>query len=159
MSKIITAYFSATGTTAKVAEKVAAASGSDIFEIRPEKPYSAADLKWVNPLSRCNKEKIGRKDVPISGTIANFSDHDIFLIGFPIWYYGAPNIIGTFLKQYDFSGKKIALFATSGGSNIGKTADKLKPLLSDTAEIVDAKLFPHDVSEEAVREWLAKLNI
>ncbi len=158
MSKIITAYFSATGITAKVAEKVAAAAGSDLFEIKPEKPYTASELKWVNPLARCNKEKIGRKDVPISGTISNFSDYDMFLIGFPIWYYVAPNVINTFVKQYDFSGKKIALFATSGGSNIGKTADKLKPFLSDTAEIIDAKLFKADDSEDTIKEWLNSLK-
>ena len=158
MSKIITAYFSATGITAKVAEKVAAAAGSDLFEIKPEKPYTASELKWVNPLARCNKEKIGRKDVPISGTISNFSDYDMFLIGFPIWYYGAPNVINTFVKQYDFSDKKIALFATSGGSNIGKTADKLKPFLSDTAEIIDGKLFKADDSEETIKEWLNSLK-
>jgi flavodoxin len=158
MSKILTAFFSASGTTGKLAQRVAEAAGADVFEIVPEKPYSAADLRWTNPLARCNREKIGKKDVPIAGTVGNFGDYDLFLIGFPIWYYGAPNIIQTFVKQYDFSGKKIALFATSGGSDIGKTAAKLRPLLSESANIIDAKLFKASDSDEAIAAWVKTLT-
>ena len=111
MSKVLVTYFSAEGTTAKVAERLAAAIEADLFEIKPEKPYSEADINWKNPLARCNREKIGKKDVPIVGSVENFADYDTVLIGFPIWYYGAPNIIQTFVKQYDFSGKRIGLFA------------------------------------------------
>lgn len=153
MSKILVTYFSASGVTAQVAGRLASATGADLFEIRPTEPYSEKDLKWTNPLARCNKEKLGRKDVPINGKIENFEDYDVIFVGFPIWYYSAPNIIVTFLKSYDFTGKKVALFATSGGSDIGKTADKIKPLISDSVNIVAAKLFQPDDGGETLRQW------
>ena len=153
MSKQLVAYFSASGVTAKVAEKLAAAAQADLFEIKPVEPYTDKDLKWTNPLARCNKEKIGKKDVPISGKIENLDDYDVIYVGFPIWYYSAPNIIVTFLKSYDFAGKKIALFATSGGSDIGKTADKIKPLVPGTLNIVATKLFQQNDDEETLRKW------
>ena len=153
MSKALTAFFSASGVTAKVAGRLAAAAGTDLFEIRPAEPYTEKDLKWTNPLARCNREKIGRKDVPISGRIENFADYDVIFVGFPIWYYSAPNIIVTFLKSYDFTGKKIALFATSGGSDIGKTADKIRPLIPGPVNIVAAKLFRPDDGEDVLRQW------
>lgn len=157
MSKILVTYFSAEGTTARLAKRLAESLGADIFEIKPETPYTAADIKWTNPLARCNREKIGRKDVPISGKIENIKDYDNILIGFPIWYYGAPNIIHTFLKQYDFSGKKLALFATSGGSDIGKTVSKLTPLLDGKGKIVGAKLFQSSVSGDELKKWAESL--
>ena len=95
--KTLITYFSAQGTTAKVAKELAAMTGADIFEIRPEKPYTAADLKWTNPLARCNREMLGRRDVPIEGRIADFEQYDTILIGFPIWYGAAPNVINTLL--------------------------------------------------------------
>ena len=153
MSKALVAYFSASGVTAQVAGRLASATGADLFEIRPTEPYSEKDLKWTNPLARCNKEKLGRKDVPINGKIENFEDYDVIFVGFPIWYYSAPNIIVTFLKSYDFTGKKVALFATSGGSDIGKTADKIKPLISDSVNIAAAKLFQPDDGGETLRQW------
>lgn len=157
MSKVLVTYFSAEGNTAKVAKKLANSLGADIFEIKPETPYTAADIKWINPIARCNREKIGKKDVPIAGKIENIKDYDRILIGFPIWYYGAPNIIQTFLKQYDFSGKKLALFATSGGSDIDKTATKLAPLLNGKGDIVGAKLFQTSVSEDELKKWAESL--
>ena len=153
MSRQLVAYFSAGGVTAKVADRLAAAIGADIFEISPAEPYTDKDINWRNPISRCNKEKIGRKDVPISGKIGNIDDYDVIFVGFPIWYYSAPNIIVTFLKSYDFTGKRIALFATSGGSDIGKTADKIRALISGTAEIVASKLFQPDDGEETLKAW------
>ena len=149
MSTLIT-YFSAEGTTAKVAKDLAAATGFDIFEIVPEKPYTAADIKWTNPLARCNKEKFGNKDVPVTGKVENFADYDTVLIGFPIWYYGAPNVINTFCKGYDWSGKKVFAFATSGGSDIGKTAEKLAPFLKGAAS-VDGKVVK---SAAEITAWL-----
>ena len=137
--KSLVAYFSASGATAKIAKALADAVGADLFEIRPEKPYSNADLNWMNPLARCNREKLGKKDVPVSGTVSRMNAYDIIFIGFPIWYGSAPNVISTFLSGYDLSGKRIAAFATSGGSGIGKTADKLRPFIG-CAELVDAKL-------------------
>lgn len=158
MSKVLVTYFSAEGTTAKVAERLAAAIEADLFEIKPEKPYSEADINWKNPLARCNREKIGKKDVPIVGSVENFADYDTVLIGFPIWYYGAPNIIQTFVKQYDFSGRKIGLFATSGGSDIGKTASKLMPFFDGKGEIVDSKLFKPTASEMELKLWYDSLG-
>lgn len=140
MSKILTVYFSAGGATAKLAQTLAKEVGADIFEIKPETPYTPADIKWTNPLARCNKEKIGKKDVPIAGKVGNIAEYDTILLGFPIWYYGAPNIVQTFLKSYDLSGKKIILFATSGGSNFGKTAEKLSKIVKGEPKIIESKV-------------------
>lgn len=156
--KTLVAYFSASNTTGILAKKLAEAVGADLFEIKPTIPYSEKDLNWKNPFARCNKEKIGKKDVPITDKIEHFEEIDFFYIGFPIWYYGAPNIIESFLKKYDFSGKKIALFATSGGSNMGKTAEKLKPFLSDTAHLLAAKVFPASTNAEALKSWAEKVT-
>ena len=144
MSTLVT-YFSAEGTTAKVAKEFAERIGADLFEIVPEQPYTAADIKWTNPLSRCNKEQIARKDVPVKGTIENFDSYDTVYIGFPIWYGQAPRVVYTFCKDYDWKGKTIHAFATSGGSGIGKTAEKLEPSLPGAAS-VDAKLV-HSAAE------------
>ncbi len=153
MSKSLVTYFSAGGVTAKVAERLAAAVQADLFEIRPVEPYTEKDLKWTNPLARCNREKLGKKDVPVSGRVENMANYDLVFVGFPIWYYSAPNIIVTFLKSYDFTGKKIALFATSGGSDIGKTAEKLRPLIPGELNIVASKLFRSGDDEETLRRW------
>ncbi len=132
-------YFSAeTGKTKAIAEELAKELGADIFAITPEQPYSAADMKWTNPLARCNKEKIGKKDVPVTGKIGNWNEYDTVYLGFPIWYYAAPNVVNTFCKGYDWNGKTLHIFATSGSSGIGKTAEKLKPYVSG-ADISDAR--------------------
>lgn len=151
--KTLITYFSAEGTTAKVAKDLAAAIGADLFEIKPEKPYSLADIKWTNPLARCNREKFGNKDVPVIGSVENFADYDTVLIGFPIWYGAAPNVVNTFCKGYDWSGKRVLAFATSGGSGIGKTAEKLKPYVKGVAS-VDAKLVR---SAAEVKSWVESL--
>ncbi len=137
--KSLVAYFSAQGHTKKIAEELADKTGGDLFEIIPEVPYTDADIKWTNPLSRCNKEKIGKKDVPVQGSVANFADYDRIYLGFPIWYYMAPNVIGTFCRDYDWNGKSVVVFATSGGSGIGKTAEKLLPYMPG-ATIVSASV-------------------
>ena len=154
--KTLVAYFSASGMTAELAKNMAEAAGADLFEIRPVEPYTNADLKWTNPLARCNREKIGKKNVPIESRVRNIDDYDLFLIGFPIWYYAAPNIIETFVKSYDFTGKKVALFATSGGSDISKAPGKMQPLMA--GEIIGAKLFAPDADIESLRAWLAALE-
>ena len=146
MSKKLVAYFSASGVTAKLAKKLAEAIDADLFEIKPVEPYSEADQNWKNPLARCNKEKIGKKDVPVSGIVENMDEYDTVYLGFPIWYWAAPNVVNTFVKQYDFSHKKVVLFATSGGSDMGKTAEKLQPFLGSEAEIVDAKVMNENLS-------------
>lgn len=153
MSKKLVAYFSASGVTAKLAKNLAEAAEADLFEIKPVQPYTEAELNWKNPLARCNKEKMGKKDVAVQGSVENMSEYETVYLGFPIWYWAAPNVINTFVKQYDFSDKKIVLFATSGGSDIGKTAEKLQPYLSDKAEIVDAKVMNDNPNLEELKAW------
>ena len=128
--KALVAYFSAeAGTTRKIAEELADAVASDLYEIKPEVPYSEADLKWPNPMARCNREKFGKKEVPVQGRVPDWENYSTVYLGFPIWYYGVPNVVETFCKGYDWSGKKIYVFVTSGGSGIGKTAQKLEPFV------------------------------
>ena len=125
MSKTLVAFFSAQGTTAKIARELAEHLHADLFEIRPLHPYTDADIRYTNPLARCNKEKFGRKDVPVVGKVNNFDEYDEVFIGFPIWYGCAPNVVNTFCNEYNWLGKRVYAFATSGGSGIGKTAEKL----------------------------------
>lgn len=153
MNGKLVAYFSAGGVTKRLAEKLARVTGADLFEIRPVTPYSEEDLNWRNPLARCNREWIGKKEVPVSDRVQNMQDYQTLYIGFPIWYGIAPNIIGTFLEQYDLTGRKIVLFATSGGSGIGKTAEKLKKHLSPGAEIRDARVMRAEISEDELKNW------
>ncbi len=143
--KSIVTFFSAGGVTAKLAKEFAEAAKADLFEIVPVEPYTEADIKWTNPLARCNREQATGKDVPVSGTIENFEQYDTVYIGFPIWYAQAPRVIHTFCKGYNWEGKKIYAFATSGGSGIGKTAEKLKPSVPGVTSI-EAKLV-HNVDE------------
>lgn len=137
--KTLVAYFSAQGTTAALAKALAEKVGADLFEIKPVTPYTAADIRWTNPLARCNREKIGKKDVPVAGTVADWESYDLVYLGFPIWYYGAPNVVNTFCQGYGWEGKQAMLFATSGGSDIGRTAEKLQPYMSG-AKILKARV-------------------
>ena len=137
--KTLIVYFSAEGTTARAAKNAAEMLGADLYEITPEKPYTAADIKWTNPLARCNREFFTKKDVPVTGRVEGFADYDAVLIGFPIWYGCAPLVVSSFCKAYDWTGKTVAAFATSGGSPIGKTAEKLSPFVSG-ADFKDAVL-------------------
>ena len=138
--KTLVAYFSAEfGVTAKVAKELAAALGADLFEIVPDPPYTPADLYWPNPEARCNREHRAGADVPVVGKVEDFAQYDTVYLGFPIWYGYAPLVVSTFCKQYDWSGKRIWAFATSGGSGIGRTAEKLMPFVPGAAA-VDAKL-------------------
>ena len=148
--KTLIIYFSAeSGTTARAAKNAAQALGAELNEITPEKPYTAADLNWKNPLARCNREFFAKKDVPTVGRIENFADYDRVLLGFPIWDGCAPLAVSSFCKGYDWTGKTVAAFATSGGSPIGKTAEKLRPYLSG-ADFKGARLV-HSGAE--VAEW------
>ena len=154
--KTLVAYFSAeSGRTASVAKTLATAIGADLYEIRPEKPYSSSDLNYMNPLARCNREHIAKKSVPVVGRVEDFDQYDIVLIGFPIWYGGAPSVVNSFCMEYDFSGKKVAGFATSGGSGIGKTADRLRPYVKG-AEVLDAKLM-NGADSNAMKQWADNL--
>ena len=121
MKKLV-AYFSASGTTRKVAEELAAAIGADVYEIRPKAPYTRADLDWMDKKSRSTLEMKDPSSRPeLADRDARIAEYDEVFLGFPIWWYVAPTIINTFLESYDFSGKKIVLFATSGGSGFGRS--------------------------------------
>ncbi len=137
--KTLVTYFSAQQTTAKVAKEFAQKIEADLFEIVPCEPYTKSDINYINPISRCNREQIGGKDVPVATAIDNFDEYDTVYVGFPIWYGQAPRVVHTFAKAYDWTGKTVHLFATSAASGIGKTAEKLSPSLKGAAS-VDAKL-------------------
>ena len=140
MAKTLVAYFSASGVTKKSAEKLAAAAKADIYEIKPAVPYTKADLNWMDKKSICSVEMGNKSFRPeIVKDDLDLSQYDTILVGFPIWWYVAPTIINTFLESYDFAGKKIVLFATSGGSGFGNTVKELKPSAPE-AEIVEGKL-------------------
>ncbi len=158
MSKILVAYFSASGITAKVAEMLAKTAGADLYEIKPEIPYTNDDLNWMNKNSRSSIEMSDKSSRPaIADKNADISGYDTILLGFPIWWYVAPTIINTFLESYDFSGKKIVLFATSGGSGFGKTVDGLKGSVSADTEIVEGKLLNGKLSESELKKWVESL--
>lgn len=156
MSKKLVAYFSATGRTAAAAKKIAEAAGADIYEIKPEVPYEKKDLNWMNPLSRTTKEMHKKSFRPaIIADDAKVADYDVIFLGFPIWWYVAPTIVNTFLEAYDFAGKKIVLFATSGSSGFGKTVEGLK-LSAASAEIVEGRMMNKSVSADELKEWAEK---
>ena len=140
MRKTLVAYFSASDVTKKVAEKIAAAANGDLFQIEPEIAYSEKDLNWMNKNSRSSLEMSDKDFRPaMIKKELNLSEYDSILLGFPIWWYVAPTIINTFLESYDFSGKKITLFATSGGSGFGNTVQELRNSAPD-AHIVEGKI-------------------
>ena len=154
MGKTLVAYFSASGVTAKVAEKVAKAAEADLFEIRPEVPYTKADLNWMDKQARSTVEMNDPASRPkTTGTVENMEQYDTVIIGFPIWWYVAPTNINTFMESYDFAGKKIALFATSGGSGFGKTVEKLAPSVDASAKFVSEKLL-NRATEADIAGWL-----
>ncbi len=158
MSKTLVAYFSASGTTAKVAETLAKAANADIYEIKPAVPYTRADLDWMNQKSRSSVEMSDKSSRPeLADKSANIENYDTVLLGFPIWWYVAPTIINTFLESYDFSGKKIVLFATSGGSGFGKTVEGLKGSVSADAQITEGKILNGRLSESELKAWVESL--
>ena len=153
MGKKLVAYFSASGTTRKIAEMIAQAAEADLYEITPKQPYSKADLNWMDKKSRSSVEMSDKKFRPeITDTDAQIDGYDEVILGFPIWWYVAPTIINTFLESYDFSGKKIVLFATSGGSGFGNTGKELTPSALE-AEFVEGKVF-HNATKQEIAEWV-----
>ena len=160
MRKKLVAYFSASGVTAKVADILADAVGADIYEIRPEVPYTKADLNWMDKKSRSTIEMNDRTSRPaIADKNAKVEQYDTIFLGFPIWWYRAPSIINTFLESYNFSGKKIILFATSGGSKFGKTVEELKVSVPAACEIIEGKLLNGKQTIPAIRNWTEALDI
>ena len=148
MSKILVAYFSASGVTKKIAEKLAVVANADIHEIKPKVPYTKADLNWMDKKSRSSVEMNDKAFRPeIVKEDLNLSSYDTILLGFPIWWYVAPTIINTFLENNDFTGKKIVLFATSGGSGFGNTLRELQPSAAG-AIITEGKLLNKATDKE-----------
>ena len=158
MSRKLVAYFSASGVTAKVAEKLSEAIGADLYAIEPEVPYTKADLDWMDKKSRSTIEMNNPASRPaIAGKRDNMNDYATVFVGFPIWWYVAPTIINTFLESYDLTGKTIIPFATSGGSDMGKTNEKLLPSCKG-AKLLDGKVFKASVSGADLAKWAEGLE-
>ena len=157
MSKSLVAYFSASGTTKRAAEKLAAAIGSDLYEIKPAVPYTSQDLDWQDKHSRSSVEMNDPSSRPeLADYNASPGDYDRIFLGFPIWWYTAPHIIRTFLENYDFTGKSVVLFATSGGSGLGRTA---KELISSCpgAKMEAGRMLNGSISESELKQWAESL--
>lgn len=157
--KILVAYFSASGVTAKAAKALAEAAGADLYEIKPEKPYTREDLNWNDKKSRSSVEMNDKTSRPaIAGKVADMAQYESVFVGFPIWWYVAPTIINTFLESYDFSGKTVIPFATSGGSGMGKTNAGLAPSCPG-ASLLDGKMLNGMQSQAALKAWVESLNL
>lgn len=156
MAKKLVAYFSASGTTKKTAEMIAEAGDFDLCEIAPKVPYTKADLNWMDKKSRSSVEMADKSIRPeITDSNVDVSSYDEIILGFPIWWYVAPTIVNTFLEKYNLSGKKIVLFATSGGSGFGNTVSELQPS-APNAQIVEGKLL-NRMSKQEISEWVKSL--
>lgn len=155
MGKTLVAYFSASGTTARAAKELAQAADADLYEIKPAVPYTKDDLNWMDKQSRSSVEMNDKSSRPaIADREAEISQYDTIFLGFPIWWYVAPAIVNSFLESYDFSGKRIILFATSGGSGFGKTAAGLKRSVAADAAIVEGKILDGVNSTDSLRKWV-----
>ncbi|MDR0890210.1 MAG: NAD(P)H-dependent oxidoreductase [Oscillospiraceae bacterium] len=156
----LVAYFSASGVTAKVAKTLAEALDAREFEIRPATPYTQADLDWTDKNSRSTLEMNNPASRPaIAETCPQIAESDVIFLGFPIWWYVAPRIINTFLESYDFSGKTIVPFATSGSSGMGDTVKHLLPSVSDSATVKPGKLLYAAQTKQSLEAWLAELGL
>ena len=156
MSKTLVAFFSASGRTRKAAEKLAKEKGADLYEIKPVVPYTKPDLNWMDKQSRSSIEMADKSSRPeIVDDDAHIEDYDTIYLGFPIWWYIAPTIVNTFLEKYDFAGKKIILFATSGSSGMGNTDKDLKSSVSASTKIVKGKTLNSNPSVEELKKWVA----
>ena len=155
----LVAYFSATGTTAKAAKALASAIGADLYEIKPAAPYTSADLNWMDKRSRSSVEMKDTHSRPaLADTDAPVAGHDVIFLGFPVWWYVAPTILNTFLEAYDFTGKTIVLFATSGGSGLGKSAAGLQPS-APGARIVDGRMLNGSLNAAELKSWVEGLKL
>ena len=156
MSKVLVAYFSASGVTAKLSERLAAAIDADIYEIKPEIPYTGADLNWMDKQSRSSVEMNDRSSRPAIGNkVEDMEQYDTVFVGFPIWWYREPSIIDTFMEAYDFTGKTIVPFATSGGSGMGDSSANMQALAKG-AKVVEGKRFGSNASEDELKSWANK---
>lgn len=160
MSKTLVAYFSATGVTKSVAKDLSAVLKSDIYEIKPEVPYTNADLNWMDRESRTTMEMNDKTSRPaIIKDSISMEKYDTIFLGFPIWWYVAPTLINTFLESYNFSNKRIILFATSGGSGFGGTIEYLKRSVSASTEIIEGKILNYNPSKKEIKDWLNSLEL
>ncbi len=153
MSKTLVAFFSASGVTKRAAEKLADAINADLYEIRPAVPYTRADLNWQDKHSRSSVEMNDPSSRPeLADKTADIATYERIFLGFPIWWYTAPTIIRSFLEGYDFSGKTIVLFATSGGSGLGKTATELSSSCPG-AILKEGRLLNGNLSKDTLKQW------
>jgi flavodoxin len=153
MSKVLVAYFSASGVTAKLAERLAKAIGADLHEIEPGTPYTEADLDWMDQKSRSSVEMADKSFRPaVANKVVGMDGYETIFVAFPIWWYVAPTIINTFLEQYDLSGKTIVPLATSGSSGMGKTSQELAPSCPG-AILKEGKRFAADASADELKAW------
>lgn len=157
--KALVAYFSVGGDTAVVAKQLARAAGADLFAIKPVVPYTQADLDWKDKNSRTSVEMRTLARPEIEGRVENMADYEVVFVGFPIWWYIAPTIINGFLASYDFSGKTVIPFATSGGSDMAKAEAVLKPLCSRETNWLPGKLLNGDYTVEDMAAWIKELGL
>jgi len=156
MSKVLVAYFSASGVTAKVAERMAKETGAELFEIEPETPYTNEDLNWQDKESRSSVEMNDRRCRPaIRSRAENMDQYDVIFVGFPVWWYREPSIIDTFMEAYDFSKKTVVPFATSGGSQIGDSGKNMQALAPD-AKVMKGQRFAAGTSGKVLAEWASE---
>lgn len=159
MNALVT-YFSASGVTAKVAQKLAEAINAPLYEIKPAKPYTSADLDWRDERSRSSVEM---KDLscrpPIADNDADVASADVVFIGFPVWWYREPSIIDTFLEAYDFTGKTVVPFATSGSSSIGDSGDRMQEIVGKKVKVLAGKRFSSNVTADELQKWAESLDI
>ena len=155
MSKKLVAYFSASGTTARAAKDLAKAAGADLYEIKPAVPYTRADLNWQDKSSRSSVEMRDKSSRPaLADTSANIAEYDTIFVGFPIWWYREPSIIDTFLEAYDFTGKTVVPFCTSGGSGLGDSASNMQALAKG-AKGAEGKRFGARAAADERGKWAA----
>lgn len=160
MSRKLVAYFSASGVTGKVAKTLADAANADIYEIKPAVPYTDADLNWMDKKSRSSVEMQDKDSRPeMIDDNAPVEGADVIFVGFPIWWYVAPRIINSFLEAYDFSGKTIVLFATSGGSDFGRTLEALEDSVRGTAYLMEGRILNGKPGKEELAAWVNSLTL
>ena len=156
VNKVLVAYFSASGVTKSVAQQLAEVTGGTLHEIKPAQPYTDADLDWRDKQSRSSVEMQEKSSRPaITDKLANMQDYDVIYVGFPIWWYTCPTIINTFMEAYDFKGKTMIPFATSGGSSIKKACEDLKAAYPDV-KWKEGKLL-NSTSKKDLEDWVKKL--
>ena len=157
--EILVAYVSCTGNTRGLAEKIASALDADLYEIVPEQPYSDADLNYNDSSTRATVEQNDPDARPaISGSVDNMDGYDTVIIGYPIWWGQAPKILYTFMESYDFSGKTVAAFCTSGSSGVGSSATSLHSSAPD-ANWIDGTRFSSNASNDDIENWLSNLGL